>query len=134
MFLNKNGWGLKEMIVLSGVILLFLIVSIYYIATFTHSFAKETSNHYYYQLEDKLEEKALIYLEQHQDMVLTNTDVTITRNILKMYNLDPSLIDLDGNACDGYAIASISHGKVQVKGFVQCHEYQTKQYEEWRER
>ena len=29
--LNKHGWGLKEMLVLSGILVLFLIIAIYYI-------------------------------------------------------------------------------------------------------
>ena len=31
MKLNKNGWGLVEMLVLSGILLLFLLIAVYFI-------------------------------------------------------------------------------------------------------
>ena len=60
--LNKHGWGLKEMLVLSGILLLFLIIAIYYIFTFYKEMGREVTTTYYHDLEDDLEDTYQAYI------------------------------------------------------------------------
>ena len=132
MHLNKNGWSLKEMLLLSGILVLFLLVAIYYIATLYNNFGEEVKATNYSLLEKRLEDKALIYLNDYYNDMLTSEEVTITRNVLKSYNLDVVLEDNKGNSCSGYVIANKTHGKVYTKSYIKCNSYMTEGYEEWR--
>jgi len=132
MVLNKNGWGLKEMLILSGVLLIFLIVSIYFIISMYNNFNNDVMATNYEALEEKLEKQARIYLNDYYDEILTNDYITITRNVLKSYNLDVVLEDNKGNSCSGYVMANKTHAKVEVNAYIKCDDYQTNGYEEWR--
>lgn len=132
MQLNKNGWGLREMIVLSGFLLLFLIVAIYYIFELYNSFDKEVTVKTYYDMEEKLEEQARIYLNDYYEANLTSEEITISRNVLRNYNLDVNLVDNDGNACSGYVVAYKTKGVTYVDAYIKCNDYTTQGYEDWR--
>ena len=132
MHLNKNGWSLKEMLLLSGILVLFLLVAIYYIATLYINFGEEVKETNYSLLEERLEDKALIYLNDYYNDMLTSEEVTITRNVLRSYNLDVVLEDNKGDSCSGYVIANKTHGKVYTKAYIKCNGYMTEGYEEWR--
>lgn len=132
MHLNKNGWSLNEMLVLSGILLLFLIIAIYYIVSLYNNFGTEVSTTNYSELEKRLEEQALVYLNDYYDELLTNEDITITRNVLRSYNLDVILEDNNGKACSGYVMAHKSHGEIYTKSYIKCNDYMTEGYEEWR--
>ena len=132
MLLNKNGWSLKEMLLLTGILALFLLVAIYYIASLYSNFESEVKGTNYALLEENLEKQALIYLNDYYDELLTNEDITITRNVLRSYNLDIVLQDNNGKSCSGYVMAHKTHGKVYVKSYIKCDKYVTSGYEEWR--
>lgn len=126
--LNKHGWGLKEMLILSGILILFLFVAIFYIFTLYNELDKEISSNYYSSLEHDLEASAEIYLNDYFDGVLTDEKITISRNVLRLYDLDVTLKDKNGNLCSGYVVAN----KDAIKGYISCDEYTTEGYEEWR--
>lgn len=132
MYLNKQGWGLREMLVLSGVLVLFLVIAIYYIYNLFGD-AEEYNANYYYELEEKLEHQANIYLNDYFDDDLSSDYITITRNILRAYDLDIALKDSKGDACSGYVMANKSKGKVNIKSYIKCNKYMTSGYEDWRE-
>ena len=132
MFLNKNGWSLKEMLLLSGILMFFLIIAIYYIVSLYSNFGGEVKATNYSLLEEKLENQALIYLIDYYDEILTNEDITITRNVLRTYNLDIILKDSAGNSCSGYVMAHKTHGQIYTKSYIKCNKYMTDGYEEWR--
>lgn len=132
MYLNKNGWSLKEMLLLSGILGLFLLVAIYYISALYDNFDKEVKVTNYAELEKNLEKQALIYLNDYYDEILTNDNITITRNVLRSYNLDIILEDNEGKSCSGYVTANKTHGKIYTKSYIKCNNYMTEGYEEWR--
>ena len=132
MHLNKNGWSLKEMLLLSGILVLFLLIAIYYIVSLYNNFGEELKATNYSLLEKRLEDKALIYLNDYYNDMLTSEEVTITRNVLRSYNLDVVLEDNKGDSCSGYVIANKTHGKVYNKAYIKCNGYMTEGYEEWR--
>lgn len=128
--LNKRGWGLKEMILLSGILVIFLVIAIYYVVSLYHGIGEEVTNSSYYELEERLENQAKIYLSDYYNIPLTSEKITISRAILRSYNLDVSLIDSLGNACSGYVVAYKTMGVTTVNGYIKCNDYQTVGYEE----
>lgn len=132
MLKNKHGWGLKEMLILSGILMLFLVIAIYYIYTLYQSLDMEVASNNYTELEEKLEYNANIYLKDYYDKNLDSTGVTITRSLLRTYDLDVDLEDNKGRACSGYVIAKKSHGEEQIDAYISCPDYTTDGYEDWR--
>ena len=130
--LNKHGWGLREMLVLSGILILFLIVAIYYIFTLYQEMGREVNNNYYHDLEEDLRKSAQVYIEDYYDGTLNSDGITITRSLLRTYDLDVSLTDRDGNACSGYVIASRTHAEDSIRAYISCPNYTTDGYEDWR--
>lgn len=130
--LNKEGWGLREMLVLSGILILFLIIAIYLIYSLYSEFDREATVGYYYELEEKLENQASVYLNDYYPDPLTSDNLTITRGVLRTYNLDVDLVDKNDKACSGYVIANKTHGQTNVNAYIKCEHYETEGYEEWR--
>ena len=129
--LNKNGWGLQEMLILSGILILFLGIAIYFIYGMYNSLGEEATVGQYKRLEESLENQASIYLSDYFNEALTSTNLIITRNILRSYNLDITLTDTNNNPCSGYVIANKVMGKTNIKGYIRCVNYQTEGYEEF---
>ncbi len=126
--LNKKGWGLVEMLVLTGVLAIFLFIAIFLIYNAYRNLDTSISNNYYHDLENKLEEQAAIYLDKYYDEDLTSDYVTITRNVLKVYDLDVTLSDPSGKACDGYIKANKTKGVINIDGYIKCANYTTTNY------
>lgn len=131
MKLNKHGWGLREMFVLSSVLIIFLGVSIYFIYVLYSSFGKEMKNNYD-DLEKNLKHQASVYLADYYDDDLTSDKITITRSVLRSYDLDIELKDKIGKACSGYVVAYKTMGITHIDPYIKCEKYETKGYEEWR--
>ncbi len=132
--LNKNGWGLKEMLILSGVLMLFLVIAIYYIYRLYSSLDMATTDDYYVLLEDRLEEQVKTYLDNYYEDSLTSDVITISSDVLKAHDLDINLVDDNGDACMGYTLAYKSRGVTHIDSYIKCHDYVTDGYEEWREK
>ena len=130
--LNKRGWGLKEMLVLSGILVLFLIIAIYYIFTFYQEMGREVTTNYYHDLEQDLVEHAKVYVEDYYDDTLNSDGITITRSILRAYDLDVLLEDRNGKVCSGYVVANKTHGEEEYHAYISCPDYTTEGYEDWR--
>ncbi len=130
--LNKHGWGLKEMLVLSGILLLFLIIAIFYISSLYQELDLETTSKYYHDLERELENSASVYLNDYYDGDLSSDEITITRSTLRAYDLDVDLQDQNGHVCSGYVIASKTHGEESIDAYISCPNYTTDGYESWR--
>lgn len=130
MKLNKHGWGLREMIILSGILIIFLFIAIYYIFRMYDSFNQEVSIKEYYDMEEKLEEQAKIYVRDYYEAELSSEKIIIHRSILRNYGLDVNLIDNKGDACSGYVIASKTKGIIYTDAYIKCNDYMTNGYEE----
>lgn len=132
MKLNKHGWGLREMLILSGILILFLIIAIYFIYTMYNNFEGEINAGYYQGLEEKLENQAKVFISDYYVEPLSTDKVTITRSVLNSYNLDVNLVDKDNNACSGYVTAYKSQGNEIYKSYIKCPRYMTEGYEGWK--
>lgn len=131
MKLNKHGWGLREMLILSGILIIFLGVSIYLTYVLYNSFNKEMKNNYD-TLESNLKHQASVYLDDYYDDDLTSDKITITRSVLRSYDLDTELKDKNNKDCSGYVIAYKTMGITHIDPYIKCEKYESKGYEEWR--
>lgn len=123
---NKHGWGLVEMLVLSGIIVLFLGIVVMLVVSFQNSF--KSNNNFYKQLEDKLVDKTQDYLDNYYDDIITSDGVVIFSDEMQAYGIDASLIDKNGDYCKGYAVVSKSMGNLKINPYISCKEYETEGY------
>ena len=127
--LNKNGWGLNEMLILSGILILFLFVAIYFIYTMYSDAAESFNDKYYQGLEEELEKNAKTYIDNYYDDVLNSDGIIISKEDLAKHNLDVALNDKMGRDCAGYVKASKTKGKTNIDAYISCIGYETKGYE-----
>ena len=125
---NKKGWSLIEMLLLMGVLAIFLFIATYLIYKSYNDNSKVTNNTYYHELETKLEHQAEIYLDNYYEENLTSDYIIITSNILDVYDLDVTLSDPSGRACEGYVRANKTKGVRSIKGYIKCPNYITENY------
>lgn len=120
------------MLILSGVLVLFLIIAVYFICILYEDFDSELNASYYQELEEKLENQAKIFVNEYYNEPLSNDKITITRSVLKNYNLDILLVDKLDNVCSGYVTVYKTHGKENYDGYIKCSKYMTVGYEGWK--
>lgn len=120
------------MILLSCILLVFLGVAIFYIVVLYRNFDLDvTPTSYYNDLERKLENQALVYINDYYNGDLTNEEVIITRQVLRNYDLDIVLSDRNGEACSGYVAISKTHSLIKKKAYISCKNYVTEGYKKW---
>ena len=127
--LNKHGWSLREMLILSGILIVFLFIAVYYIFTMYRDLDLEIGNNHYSNLEEKLEENAIVYLEDYYEGDLNSEGLKITRGMLRSCDLDVELRDKDGHVCAGYVMARRTHGEDDIKAYISCPDYTTEGFE-----
>lgn len=127
--LNKHGWSLREMLILSGILIVFLFIAVYYIFTMYRDLDLEIGNNHYSNLEEKLEENAIVYLEDYYEGDLNSEGLKITRGMLRSCDLDVELRDKDGHVCAGYVMARRTHGEDDIKAYISCSDYTTEGFE-----
>ena len=128
--LNKHGWSLREMLILSGILIVFLFIAVYYILIMYKDLDLNITNNYYDNLESRLEENATVYLEDYYEGDLSSEGFKITRGMLRSYDLDIELRDKDGHVCAGYVVARRTHGEDDIKAYISCPDYTTEGFED----
>lgn len=117
------------MLILSGILIVFLFIAVYYIFTMYRDLDLEIGNNHYSNLEEKLEENAIVYLEDYYEGDLNSGGLKITRGMLRSYDLDVELRDKDGHVCAGYVMARRTHGEDDIKAYISCPDYTTEGFE-----
>lgn len=118
------------MLILSGILIVFLFIAVYYIFTMYKDLDLNITNNYYDNLESRLEENATVYLEDYYEGDLSSEGFKITRGMLRSYDLDIELRDKDGHVCAGYVVARRTHGEDDIKAYISCPDYTTEGFED----
>lgn len=118
------------MLILSGILIVFLFIAVYYIFTMYRDLDLEIGNNHYSNLEEKLEENAIVYLEDYYEGDLNSEGLKITRGMLRSYDLDVELRDQDDHVCAGYVMARRTHGEDDIKAYISCPDYTTVGFED----
>ena len=118
------------MLILSGILIVFLFIAVYYIFTMYKDLDLNITNNYYDKLESRLEGNATVYLEDYYEGDLSSEEIKITRGMLRSYDLDIELRDKDGHVCAGYVVARRTHGEDDIKAYISCPDYTTEGFED----
>ena len=118
------------MLILSGILIVFLFIAVYYIFTMYRDLDLEIGNNHYSNLEEKLEENAIVYLEDYYEGDLNSEGLKITRGMLRSCDLGVELRDKDGHVCAGYVMARRTHGEDDIKAYISCPDYTTVGFED----
>lgn len=133
--LNKSGWGLTEMLVLSSILLFFFIIAIVLIHQFYNNLKKDTTNsnvvdsYVYKNTESALEDAANEYLSNKYYNMNNLNSITISMKKLADMGYFVEAVYED---CNGYVISSIINGKNISDAYISCKNYKTSGFESWR--
>jgi len=130
MRLNNHGWGLKEMMILTAILVFFFGLALYFIYTLYNSLSNEfnsnsSNKEFYSSLEVGIEEATLLYLRSNY--VNDNTKIDIS--LLTEDEYISEIVDSEtGNVCDGYVLVYDFSEKL-VDAYISCDNYETLGYE-----
>lgn len=119
MKLNKHGWGLKEMIIMAAVLIVFLIAAFYCISLIYGNFSA-TEATVYIELENELAYAARDYVEDGHDSTF------ISLNTLMEEGYIASFDDFQLDPCDGYVI----HDNGEYISYISCKKFKTRGYDQ----
>lgn len=137
MKLNKNGWSLKEMVILSSILFAFLLIAIFNIVRMYYGLHKEDDHsstnqntsevgYTYQEIENNVLEAGIDYYNLYYNL---ESDIKITiYKMKKLGVLDSNLLKPNGETkeCTGY----VQFKNGDPKAFIQCANYKTNGYEE----
>lgn len=125
--LNKNGWGLMQMLLISGILLILLLFAAYYIYVF-YTKLDVFSGSQYATLESKLQVAAIKYvLDNDKEDNLQS----VSYELLEKSGYISNFTDNNDVSCNGYVII----GDNDYKTFIKCENYKTNGYKdtyEWK--
>lgn len=133
MRLNNRGWGLKEMLILSSILIFFFCLAIYFIYVLYDSLADGfvvnedyINESVYIEMERNIEEKSINYLSDNyvDNDTLVDIDLLIKEDYLEKV-IDPET----DNECTGY-IKINNYDELDLKAYIKCDNYITKNYQE----
>lgn len=118
MKLNNKGFGLKQMLIISAILILFLLIVAYYIISLYNSFDKVASQ--YSNLESEIKAAAVKY------NAIYDAPSVIDLKSLKEAGFIELFTDSNDKDCDGYVKVD---GK-EFKPYIKCEYYKTRGYKE----
>ena len=158
MKLNNNGWGYRDMIIYTSIILIALVIVAFSISSFYDDLSESLNNNtykpnnnvsssennnsnnqssgstttntnYYVWLESELESATLDYLNTYS-YDLTDNIMNVSLDTLVSFNFIEPLYDQSGNnLCSGYSNVFITtDGLYEIKPFISCSNYVTDGY------
>lgn len=133
--LNKNGWGLTEMLVLTGILVFFFFIAILLIYKFYSTLERDVIDTDsvnitgYEETESAIEHAANMYLDNKYANMNNINSITITMSKLSDMGYLTEFIYED---CDGYAISKIINGQNISDAYISCNNYKTPGFESWR--
>lgn len=120
MKLNNKGWGLKEMMIISAILLLFLLFAAYYIYMLYNNLDSSSAS-VYGQLELKLQTSAVSYVNKHK---LQNSKAIISLSDLQKEGYINLFTDPNDEDCNGYVI----YENQEYKSYISCRYYTSSGY------
>ena len=118
MKLNNKGWGLRQMLIMSSIIFIFLLIAAYYIYALYNNLDVQTGKQYA-TLEFELQTAAVNYHMQYPN------DNIITLSELKNKGIISIFTDSNDKDCNGYVIVN----QTDYKSYISCEFYTTKNYD-----
>lgn len=154
MKLDNRGWGYRDMIIYSCILLFCLLLSVYFVNSLYNDLEKSAERQkinssssdvvevpkkedkddikidysYYFDLEDKLKEATTKYIK-NENVDLSNGLVTINSSILVDKGYLNDFYDQYGVRCGGYSNVLIEeNSEYSVQSYILCNDYSTAGY------
>lgn len=122
MKLNNNGWGLKEMMIISSILLMFLLFAAYYIWVLYSDLSK-TRPSVYNELEYVLQSSAERYLKKQDNK---SDRVVVSLKELQTNGYLITFTDPNDEDCNGYVI----YDSGEYNSYISCEFYTTSGYKQ----
>lgn len=143
MKLNNKGWGFSEMLTLMSLLIIFLGIAVFFIYRLYYNLEennviknnvvennKNEDNFYYSDLEYKLKNGTVKYINNYYNKEITE-DVVITLKNLLDNKIITEIKDLKNDAsCSGYTIIKYENELITYKPYLKCSNYITNGYQE----
>ncbi len=127
MIRNNQGWGLKEMLFLSALLLFFVLLIAVLVNNLYSGLEKDnlnsntTKSNTYEQVEKNLSEAAKRYYKIHKSEV---KELIVSDMLLEEKYIDMKKLTVDNDICEGYVIISEN----TFIPYISCAEYETEGY------
>ena len=117
MFRNNHGWGLKEMLFLSAILLFFVLLVAVLVGQLYGNTGNETPNAYQ-KVEQNLLKAARRYYKDNEGNYVTS-DELVLEDYLSLKDLT-----VDDDICEGYVIMDGN----DYDAYISCNHYETEGY------
>lgn len=134
MKLGNNGWGTRELIIYSCILLSFLLFAMVMLNSFYDDLGKSTNSVVdtvkdnkdvsYFGYEEKMEKAVLLYVSEN-DVDVSNGFVVDLDTLVKRGYLEQFYDLHDGSKCSGYVIIKNINNGLDVDPNLICSNYKT---------
>lgn len=131
MLKNNNGWGLKEMLILSAILLFFLLLVSILINNLYKGLEKNewknnppstnTKTYTYKEVEENLKDAALKYYKNHKEESL---NIILSDFLMEQDYLTISKMTSKNDICEGYVLIE----EEKLTSYISCSNYKTEGY------
>ena len=132
MISNNHGWSLKEMIVLSAILIMALMVATYHVMKFSKGVKDNSLTGNYIALENQVTAATEAYLQEYYGKI-TSSLVISTDNLISYGFLSSDSFSNSNYSCKGYALVNgYNQEEYSISSYIKCNQYETENYESWR--
>ena len=128
MFKNNQGWGLREMLFFSGILLLAVIVVAILVNTLYNDLSSSLPNNAsdknastYEQVEENLANAAKRYYRAHQEEA---GDLIVSEDLIEENYITVQKLTVNNDICDGYVLVEDD----VFTPYITCTNYETEGY------
>lgn len=139
MKLNNHGFSLKEMLLCMAVLLIALFMATFFsmqlMGEFGASFKETlTGKVTYATVERNVKNAATQYIETYYDKEIGRGTITVLASNLIENGLlkKKDMTTTEKDTCSGYALVRKNGDTLDVKPYITCKDYTTKDFQEWR--
>lgn len=140
MVFNNHGWGLRQMILCSAIIVIALLFVVFYSSrlmdglgdVFHDSIIEDIT---YASIEESISTAALTYADTYYENEIGSGTITVTTTNLIQYDLleQTDLITSSNDTCQGYVLLRKDEDNdLNAEPYIQCTSYETNNYQSWR--
>ena len=146
--LNNHGWGMRDMIIYSCVILIFLLITTYYVRSLYRGLSmgenvveedrtndadktpyKEIDYSLYKNYEDRMSSVAIDYVIKYYSTLNTSIASVDLNDLIREGFIETLYDQRDGSRCMGYTnVWDQEDGSLRAASYIRCPSYTTSGY------
>ena len=136
--LTNHGWGYRAYIIASSVILLFLIITTFFVIRLYRGFSiineASVDEVTYSDLEESLNDLAIKYVNEYKDgNIDMGVAIVSTKHLIEENLLNKESLVANGENCSGYSLVRKNEDDILYsESYIKCKTYTTEGYQSWR--